>query len=1572
MKAPKATDVKRGIAVIRENLQCPICLDLLSKPVSTKCDHQFCRFCMMKLLDRRREISCPVCKAKVTKRSLQESPGFQRLVEGLQLLVQAYEEDTSTDYVTGESHGLEQPRCLKAGPRELQCNGGKACDSQGIDSADSSLTRDPKEARNSLSSAEAKQSYAELMDLGDSCAVTQDKEGFDSGPTDMPQALDMEVDAMCTQSTSTLEKPAVSAEVTTSFGAEITNKRRRSKRGKSDCASRGLNDGPEELPKKADGPPRRAASTAEGSDPERIVAKRCRRSLQKVSEWLLKISPMDVEEDCDDHLSDGGSSSSTVKENQGEGQPLTLRREDRKSLEDQVFGAVYRRDRKCTGNNFSRTLPSESGSDTAPPSPEEVIEIQEIASDMRTSSSLVFADADKMPRTEEKEAKTCTGNDSFSVQPIEGQTAELSAYEEVSQAEFGLNDLYIEKIVPAEPPNRENKVDDSPAFEVSLKRKTRRTRSDTGSAWKEVDDLRQDGNGELENVKQSKKRSAGRKKENRLTQARTAKVAKPLDPVCSGVGERYSGRHENGPLVVETEVQIESYPSSESQGNPAVRVTRQSKRLREVTDELQGIGKKTRLSRSVKDTEPHLDGLHAGEQAEFEMAVSAESSKRKTVENNAMRNGCVVDGELANIDKIDTSLCEDTEGQREQKESPTKKSISVAGAPNAESSSDTEHSVCKSLHPTSQASPRHSLEDAPVIICSGENFAPEAIQPNWDDGEKNDSEQDTEQLLKSFKATKRRSFQLDVPCPISSNRSSIGRGKQNEDRALEAVYEEINPGKDLQPTSQRGTVEQAEVQLNQDTLKLPSQSIAKQNEVEYSASFELISPTGLSDHGSHKSQPVKKSRILIISDSDELFEECSHSVTEKALDSKSADNSGDEVTPTDGKRKNSMLLCPALVSEEDPKVSAGDVNIVHFNRTINQNPLRSASEDSENSDIFKEGIAASSCTTDGSIEDSARLLRGFHSSHLAGKLPYSGADKVLESSMTPDDLLHSNVLVNAPTKCMDNTGPSNRADSPEVVTQCSSGGGPRLGKRKRAQRLESSGSEGSDEEDQLPSLAQLLGQDVSKQTEEKTVPPDGDLPAGHCQARTEDPVDSAPDALGDVAGNAGPASPSPDWVQASQGSVDLFDTPAECEGLPDERGHSESSQFSSEILGTQQKAAMQEELRRLEQMMALVSEALHKRTDCSQARQTGEPSAQHPSSAVPRGLDHHQNHLSSDQVGEGLARRKSSPPSALTPVSSPSTAVLKSGRRTVSPQSATGAGGPSPTQPSSTEEAVRVEAAGLGRNRRSRRLRSREMERGNAAIVDPAIQDDAAQTVTAAPSAVREERGLQTSARGVRPSVKATSLPHGRTTCSKMVLVASGLSGSELSMVKKFSKKIGGSLSAQVTPETTHVIIRTDENLVCERTLKYFLGIAARKWVVSFQWIVECFSHGKVLNEAAFEVRGDVVNGLRHQGPMRARTTGDQELLMRGFELYFLGAFTDMTTGQLQWMAELCGAKVVQDPAQFSNQQNWTQLVVVQPDSEEARTGCRAHQKRAVLVSWGWLLDSVATYTLQNTEEYRV
>ncbi|XP_009080447.1 PREDICTED: breast cancer type 1 susceptibility protein [Acanthisitta chloris] len=207
----------------------------------------------------------------------------------------------------------------------------------------------------------------------------------------------------------------------------------------------------------------------------------------------------------------------------------------------------------------------------------------------------------------------------------------------------------------------------------------------------------------------------------------------------------------------------------------------------------------------------------------------------------------------------------------------------------------------------------------------------------------------------------------------------------------------------------------------------------------------------------------------------------------------------------------------------------------------------------------------------------------------------------------------------------------------------------------------------------------------------------------------------------------------------------------------------------------------------------------------------------------------------------------------------------------------------------------------------------------------------------------------------------------------EMSIVASGLNHSEHLMVQKFVRKTQSTLSNHITEGTTHVIMKTDKELVCERTLKYFLGIAGGKWVVSYLWVIQSFKEGRILNEENFEVRGDVINGRNHQGPKRARQSLTEKIF-KDFEICCYGPFTDMTTEHLEWMVELCGASVVKQLHLFTHTSNSTAVVVVQPDAWKENMDYTAVQQQnsVAMVTREWVLDSVACYECQKLDAYLV
>ncbi|XP_040851683.1 breast cancer type 1 susceptibility protein homolog [Ochotona curzoniae] len=206
-----------------------------------------------------------------------------------------------------------------------------------------------------------------------------------------------------------------------------------------------------------------------------------------------------------------------------------------------------------------------------------------------------------------------------------------------------------------------------------------------------------------------------------------------------------------------------------------------------------------------------------------------------------------------------------------------------------------------------------------------------------------------------------------------------------------------------------------------------------------------------------------------------------------------------------------------------------------------------------------------------------------------------------------------------------------------------------------------------------------------------------------------------------------------------------------------------------------------------------------------------------------------------------------------------------------------------------------------------------------------------------------------------------------------MSVVVSGLTSKEFSLVQKFAKKFHITLNNVITEETTHVIMKTDAEFVCERTLKYFLGIAGGKWIVSYFWVIQSMKERKMLHEHGFEVRGDVINGRNHQGPKRARESRDRKIF-KGFEICCYGPFTNMPTDQLEWMVQLCGASVVKEPTSFTVGTDSHPVVVVQPDAWAEDDGFLAigQMCAAPVVTREWVLDSVALYQCQELESYLI
>ncbi|XP_071811430.1 uncharacterized protein [Apostichopus japonicus] len=205
-----------------------------------------------------------------------------------------------------------------------------------------------------------------------------------------------------------------------------------------------------------------------------------------------------------------------------------------------------------------------------------------------------------------------------------------------------------------------------------------------------------------------------------------------------------------------------------------------------------------------------------------------------------------------------------------------------------------------------------------------------------------------------------------------------------------------------------------------------------------------------------------------------------------------------------------------------------------------------------------------------------------------------------------------------------------------------------------------------------------------------------------------------------------------------------------------------------------------------------------------------------------------------------------------------------------------------------------------------------------------------------------------------------------------MSLIASGLNKQKLKMVSQLCKKAGCRFSGTFSMDTTHVIVNADDNLSCERTLKYFQGIAAGKWVISSQWVHDSLSASRLLPQEKYEIRGDSVNGRNHCGPMRSRLWKGPPLLGE-YNFFCLEPYTGLSKDQLEGLLMSSGGSVYSHLSELPRDGNEKEsLIIAQSGAQETDDDYNAlYQKYQIkIISREWVLDSIAIFTAQPIATY--
>lgn len=125
--------------------------------------------------------------------------------------------------------------------------------------------------------------------------------------------------------------------------------------------------------------------------------------------------------------------------------------------------------------------------------------------------------------------------------------------------------------------------------------------------------------------------------------------------------------------------------------------------------------------------------------------------------------------------------------------------------------------------------------------------------------------------------------------------------------------------------------------------------------------------------------------------------------------------------------------------------------------------------------------------------------------------------------------------------------------------------------------------------------------------------------------------------------------------------------------------------------------------------------------------------------------------------------------------------------------------------------------------------------------------------------------------------------------------MCSGLVLSEIEQVKTLAQKVNVKYRQQFDQEVTHVIVKADKDNSANKTLKYLQGVAHKKWIVGFDWVINSLKENRLVNEEPYEV---VDSRTLEAGPRRSRLR--EKDLFTGFVFFCNGPYDNVSVQQYQ------------------------------------------------------------------------